>query len=71
MKSAYKKHSEKNEIRNVAAERLEKIAAMIKELEQKNRGYQEKFLKNELTWPEVGTMGHIVEMLEELTGKRG
>lgn len=71
MKSAYKKHLEKNEIRNVAAEKLQKIAAMIKELEQKNRGYEEKFLKNELTWPEVGTMGHIVEILEELNGKRG
>lgn len=71
MKNAYKAHSEKNEIRSVAADRMEKIAAMLKELEQKNKGYQEKFLKNELTWPEVGDMGHIVELLEELTGRRG
>lgn len=67
------RRSRKNElhIETEAAKRIESIISMQKELSKKVAVYEDRLKKGELCWGQVGDLGHYVELLEEMLGKRG
>ena len=60
-----------NELKNMMTDRLKKIEALQNDLNEKINGYRDDFKSGKAHYGHAGDLGYIIEMLEELTGKRG
>lgn len=61
----------KKELKNMMTDRLKKIEALQNDLNEKINGYRDDLKSGKAHYGHAGDLGHIIEMLEELTGKRG